>query len=114
MNKPDNIITTVIVLILSTSVSNAQSKAVASLESPITILRETALTTDSTTQTFQAIGVYLVPSTVAAVTPATFHMKEAAGYLSKTVLFGKVDDQKTASNKQALSTNLLVANTAKP
>jgi hypothetical protein len=112
MKKRDKIITTAIVLILSTHLSNAQSKTTASLENPISIMVDGNVAADTAIGTSYSFGVYMVPSTVGAVTPATFHSKETRAYANGTL---QVDDPKrNMMFKQATITGLIASNTAKP
>ena len=112
MEKLDKIVTTAIVLVLSISVSNAQSKMTATLENPILIIHENSLVKDTTIKASSSVGMYLVPSTVGAVTPATFHMKGTAGYAE--VLLPPNSANLTAALKQSSTANLIASNTAKP
>jgi hypothetical protein len=119
MEKLGKIITTATVLILSIHNSNAQSKATASLENPIAIIFDNNSITDSTqitssSETYRhpSIGMYLVPSTVGAVTPASFHAKETKAY-AETIL--QADDcNRKITSKQGSLYNLIASNTAKP
>jgi hypothetical protein len=112
MEKLDKIITTVIVLILSTHLATAQFKTTASLENPISILMEETSVADSTIRTTYSVGVYLIPSTVGAVTPATFHAKETKAYANAT---SDIDAPKrTMMFKQTALTSLIASNAPKP
>jgi hypothetical protein len=117
MEKLGKIITTTIVLILSIHSLNAQSKTTASLENPIAIIFDNNSITDSTqitssSETYRhpSIGMYLVPSTVGAVTPAIFHAKETKAY----AMLQADDRNRKITSKQGSLSNLIASNTAKP
>jgi len=98
-----NLITTII-LIGASTIAKAQLTTTASTIKPISIYNSINSTTDTTASVNNTIGLFLVPSTVAAVSPATFHMQQKESSYSTTSGQTLAGDLK--ERKKGISSNL--------